>query len=51
MHRVQDMDLANEYVSLNVARLASIPPSVLDVAAVKSHDLEELANQKKLAQM
>ena len=36
------------YGSLNVARLANIPESVLDVAALKSKELEDKAAQKNI---
>lgn len=34
--------------SLNVARLANVPESVLSVAAVKSHELENDAAEKSV---
>ena len=37
--------------SLNVARLANVPHSVLEVATEKSKELEEKVNEKKLANM
>jgi DNA mismatch repair ATPase MutS len=36
---------------LNVARLANIPDSVLQLAAVKSKALEDLADEKNLENM
>ena len=36
---------------LNVARLANVPSSVLEVAAVKSKELEEEVQEKKLGNM
>ena len=40
-----------ELISLNVARLANLPQGVLDVAATKSHELEERAERKRLVQL
>ena len=37
--------------SLNVARLANIPDAVLEVAAVKSKQLEDEAHEKQLANL
>ena len=43
--------VAHRSYGLNVARLANIPRSVLDVAAVKSKYLEEEARKKQLGQL
>ena len=37
--------------SLNVARLATLPESVLNVAAIKSKELESEAHAKKLSSL
>ena len=37
------------FLSLNVAKLAHVPPDVLELAAVKSSELEETVKQNKLA--
>lgn len=38
---------AGKSYGLNVARLAHIPRSILDVAATMSHQLEEQINQRR----
>ena len=37
--------------SLNVARLANVPGSVLDIAAVKSKELEDDAVEKSVSHL
>lgn len=39
------------YGRLNVARLANVPESVLDVAALKSKELEDQAANKNLCHL
>ena len=39
------------YCSLNVARLANVPEPVLDVATVKSKELEEEAHERQLSHL
>ena len=43
--------VAHRSYGLNVARLANIPKSVLDVAVVKSKNLEDEVRKKQLAQL
>ena len=37
--------------SLNVARLANVPGRILQAAAVKSEELEDITAQRKLASL
>jgi DNA mismatch repair protein MSH3 len=43
--------VAHRSYGLNVARLAGLPKDVLDVAAIKSTQMEEEANRRKMAHM
>lgn len=43
--------VAHRSYGLNVARLANVPESVLDVAAVKSKELEHEASEKQLGHL
>ncbi len=43
--------VAHRSYGLNVARLANVPDSVLDVAAVKSKELEQEASEKQLGHL
>ena len=43
--------VAHRSYGLNVARLANVPESVLDVAAVKSKELEQEASEKQLGHL
>ncbi|KAG9592716.1 hypothetical protein KCV01_g10997, partial [Aureobasidium melanogenum] len=43
--------VAHRSYGLNVARLAGLPKDVLDIAAIKSTQMEEEANRRKMAHM
>jgi hypothetical protein len=49
--RFADMEWANRGCRLNVARLANVPESVIEVAAVKSRELEDDIKRRKAGKM
>ena len=47
----EGLQCTSNSASLNAARLATLPESVLDVAAIKSKELESEAHAKKLGNL